>query len=71
MYRSKNDHNESSMVLHEVDLDEISSSINKLKNKRTTDPGGISNETLKICSTVIDKYFRIIVNKCIRADRFS
>ena len=34
------------MVLHEVDLDEISSIIKKLKNKRSTDPDGISNEIL-------------------------
>ena len=58
------------MALHEVGTDEISSIIKKLKNKRSTDPDGISNEILKCCSPVIDEYVCKIVNKCIRAECF-
>ena len=70
IYRSQIDQNESSMVLHEVGINEISSIIKKLKNKRSTDPDGISNEILKCCSPVIDEYICKIVNKCIRAECF-
>ena len=71
IHRSQIDQNESSIVLHEVDLDKISSIMNKLKNIRSTDPDDISKEILICCSPVIVEYICKIVNKCNRAECFA
>ena len=56
------------MVLPKTD--EVRSIINKMKNKKSTDHDGISNEILKLCFPIIEPYLVDATNKAIETQCF-
>ena len=69
-YQSSIDKIEKTMVLRQTDEVEIGKILNKMKNKKSTGHDGISNEILKCCSPIIEKYLSEAFNKCILERRF-
>ena len=61
---------EKTMVLKQTDEVEIGKILNNLKNKKSTGHDGISNEILKCCSPIIEKYLCEAFNNCILERRF-
>ena len=53
------------MLLSETNEQEISKISCKMKNKKSADSNGISNETLKCCSPIIECFLAKAVKKCI------
>ena len=56
---------ENTMVVYPTNTFEVTSIIEKMKNKKSCGEDGISNEILKCCSPIVDEYIAIAFNKCI------
>ena len=61
---------QSTMVLATTNEQEIKKILENLKPKRSTGHDEISNEILKCCSPIIEKYLTTLFNKCIEARVF-
>ena len=59
-----------SMVVSETDDFEVGKIIKLMKNKKSSVHDGISNEILKCCTPIIEKYLAIAFNDCLRERKF-
>ena len=62
--------NVKTMVLSYTDEKEVSKILQTLKNKKGYGHDGISNEMLKCCSPIVEKYILKAFNRCIDTQKF-